>query len=250
MPANILLRKTSFIDYPGRVSTVLFFTGCNLHCPWCHNRELLTGEAYGLVGAEEALAHISKRQSVLGGVVLSGGEPCLQEELPDIIREIKKLSLPVKLDTNGIPLKLEKLLSKEETIPDYIALDLKIAPSRYAELLPDREKDSESNGSGNADFNPGEALKQNAALICRSGIAHEYRTLALPGGFITEKDVEALAPLAGSSPWYFRPFRGGNCFDPAWDKLEELESEARKRAEILSKKARELGKNGGVTGWV
>ena len=214
-----------------------------LRCPWCHNRELILGTA-PLKSLDEGLAHIKKRQSVLGGVVLSGGEPCLYAELDVLIREIKKLSLPVKLDTNGMcPLMLERLFNSRETSPDYIALDLKIAPDRYVELLPG------GGISGENAVNPGEALVQSAALIRQSGIAHEYRTLVLPSGpghsfpepagFITEKDIEALAPLADDSPWYFRPFRGGNCLDPSWDKLEESAGIAELRAKVLTDKARE-----------
>ncbi|MCL2374393.1 MAG: anaerobic ribonucleoside-triphosphate reductase activating protein, partial [Treponema sp.] len=155
---NILLRKTSLVDYPGRVSAVCFLPACNLRCPWCHNRELVTGKVTGLVSAEEALAHIRKRRNVLGGVALSGGEPCLYEALPDLIAEIKEIPLPVKLDTNGtLPAMLEKLFSRIETSPDYIALDLKIAPARYGGF--------------------GDKLIQSAALIRQSGVEHEYRTI-------------------------------------------------------------------------
>jgi len=174
---------------------------------------------------------------MLGGVVLSGGEPCLYEELPELVREIRKLRLPVKLDTNGLfPGMLGKLMQAEDTRPSYIALDLKIAPRRYGELLP-------ACGAEIA-HNPGAALAQAAALIRESGISREYRTLVLPGGYITENDIEALAPLADGAPWYFRPFRAGNCLDPAWNGLEEPASKARARAEALAQKARDLGKNG------
>ena len=231
MPLKILLRKTSLVDYPGRISTVLFFHGCNLRCPWCHNKELVASETAGFVSLDAAFDHIQKRRKVLGGVVLSGGEPCLQSGLPDIISEIKKLQLPVKLDTNGtVPAMLEKLFKSAETKPDYIALDLKISPERYGELGPD---------TGNRKLN----LIQSATLIREAGIEHEYRTLALPGGFITKKDIEALAPLTDNAPWHFMPFRGGNCLDPAWDTLEEPDGESRARTEALAAKARELGKN-------
>ena len=233
-----MLRKVSMIDFPGLISSVFFFSGCNLRCPWCNNRELITGEESGFVSLEDALAHLRKRRSVLGGAVLSGGEPCLQNELPDIVKEIKKLSLAVKLDTNGMfPAMLQELFSREETRPDYIALDLKIAPSRYAELTGiDQEQKSETSS--------GDKLIQSAALIRNAGIEHDYRTLALPGGFISGKDIEELAPLADNAAWYFRPFRGGNCLDPAWDELEEAAVDASARAEAMAEKARELGKNG------
>ena len=252
MSGNILLRKISFLDYPGRISTVLFFSGCNLRCPWCHNGDLVTGNAEGLsstdfVSFEEALAYITKRKTLIGGVVLSGGEPCLTRELPAYIKEIKRLKLPVKLDTNGMfPAVLEKLFSSEETSPDYIALDLKAAPSRYAELLPPANAGEEADAGV---FNAGEALRQSAALIRGAGITHEYRTLALPSfqrsaSFITEKDIEELAPLVDNSPWYFRLFRGGNCLDPSWNSLEETQNQAGSRAKALADKALELGKNG------
>jgi pyruvate formate lyase activating enzyme len=245
--ARIQLRKTSFVDYPGRISAVFFFYGCNLRCPWCQNRQLIIGAQEGYVSIEEGLAHLHKRKQVLGGVVLSGGEPCLCPDLPDIMREIKKTSLPVKLDTNGMfPSLLEKLFSLEESRPDYIALDLKIAPERYRNLLAAKEPylrfcaDRRSaEGEGMPD--PASLLCQSARLIREAGISHEYRTLALPENFVSEKDIEALAPLADNSPWYFRPFIGGNCLDNAWDTLE---SPAASEIEALAKKARELGKAG------
>ena len=211
MIVKIALRKTSLVDYPGRVSSVFFFPGCNLFCPWCQNPDLILGkENKEFISLEEGLAHIKKRRAVLGGVVLSGGEPCLYNEIPDLIREIKECGLPVKLDTNGmVPDMLERIFSRDYTRPDYIALDLKLAPGRYRELLPESLPDPANV------FNPEEALIKSAALIREAGIAHEYRSLALPRGFIDETDIEALAPLADGAPWYFRPFRGGNCLDSA-----------------------------------
>jgi hypothetical protein len=87
-------------------------------------------------------------------------------------------------------------------------------------------------------------LLQSAALIRESGITHEYRTLALADDYITDEDIEALAPLADNAPWYFRPYRGGNCLVPVWDKMEGSAAEGRARAEALAAKARDLGKNG------
>ena len=223
---------------------MFFFPGCNLRCPWCHNRELITGEAKGLVNLEDALAHVRKRRGILGGVVLSGGEPCLWEELPDVIAKIKSLPLPVKLDTNGMyPAMLEKLFSREETCPDYIALDLKIAPGRYAEFVNTSHRGTEAQGEEKErGEEQGKNLIKSAAVIRESGISHEYRTLALPGRYIGAADIEALVPLADNAPWYFRPFVGGNCLDPAWDAMEEPAEEAHARLEALAEKARELGK--------
>jgi pyruvate formate lyase activating enzyme len=273
---KLQLKKTSFIDYPARISSVFFFPGCNLRCPWCHNRELVTGGAQDLVSLEDALAHLRKRRGILGGVVLSGGEPCLWKPsaearqgrgsppagLPDLIAEIKAIPLPVKLDTNGmLPAMLEKLFALKETRPDYIALDLKIAPIRYAELARKEEKprrgteeDTELYGEKKKNVEAldsnklADKLIQSAALIRESGIAHEYRTLALPGGYISVSDIEALAPLADNAPWYFRPFAGGNCLESTWDDMEEPAEVARARLEALAARAKELGKAACVPG--
>lgn len=241
MPGPVGFRKTSLIDYPGKVAAALFFPGCNLRCPWCHNRELALGidrgggaEAQtggeGYVDLEEALAHIRRRRAVLGGVALSGGEPLLRPDLPSIVARIKEEGLPVKLDTNGtLPDRLEALLSDPIRKPDYIALDLKLAPSRYGEL------------GGPADPGLPEKLARSAALVAASGIAHEYRSLALPGGAFTAADVAALAPLADSSPWYFSAFRPGNCLDERWNAFAESSCDDAAR---LAAEARKLGKKG------
>ncbi|MDR2048851.1 MAG: anaerobic ribonucleoside-triphosphate reductase activating protein [Treponema sp.] len=215
---NVVLRKTSFVDYPALVSAVIFFYRCNLRCPWCHNRELVAETAEtgpprvpGKDGVEleKALEHIEKRRKILGGVVLSGGEPTLFPGLGELTARIKALGLRVKIDTNGMrPDVLEKLFSDPAARPDYVAMDLKLAPERYAELLP---------GGASAEADPGGRLRRSAELIRGSGIAHEFRSIALPHPFFGKSDLEALAPLAGSSPWHIRSFVPGNCLDPEWN---------------------------------
>jgi pyruvate formate lyase activating enzyme len=246
----VVFRKTSLVDYPALVSAVIFFYGCNLRCPWCHNRDLVVGRKNAgeefsgpanndnCTDLEKALAHIEKRQKVLGGVVLSGGEPTLFPGLPELTARIKALGLQVKIDTNGMkPDVLEKLFSDRRTMPDYIAMDLKLAPERYTELLPQTTSETgatsggglaadvanpppaaPSAGSANAD--PGGRIRRSAELIRLSGVAHEFRSLSLPQAYFGQNDLEALAPLAGSSPWHIRPFVPGNCLDPVWNLCE------------------------------
>jgi pyruvate formate lyase activating enzyme len=228
---TVILRKTSLVDYPGKVAGVIFLPGCNLRCPWCQNRELVLGKGIDggkPISLDDALAHIARRKKVLGGVVLSGGEPVLYPRLGTIISRIHDLGLTVKLDTNGMKARaLYELCKTEPTKPDFIALDLKLAPERYTELLPDNNT-------------PG-MLAESAEFIRSSGIAHEYRSLALPNNYFSVKDVEALCPLTDDSPWYFRPFVPGNCLDKAWDDLEKSTPNA---TALLAHRARELGKNG------
>jgi len=202
------------------ISAVIFFPGCNLRCPWCHNGDLVMETVATSVTLEEALAHITKRKRILGGVVLSGGEPTLFAGLGDLISHIKSLGLKVKLDTNGLyPETLERLFANKKTRPDYIAMDLKTSPERYGELLPEKEKAEQ--------INPGEKLKKSAALIRSSGITHEFRSIALPmppngaplgdKAYFSEQDRAALSLLAGDSPWNTLPFVPGNCLDPRWN---------------------------------
>jgi pyruvate formate lyase activating enzyme len=223
------MRKTSLVDYPGKISGALFFPGCGLRCPWCHNRELVAeGLESGGVSLDEALGGLEKRRNVLGGAVLSGGEPTLYRELPSLVERIKALGLLVKIDTNGMdPAMLERLLRTPETSPDYIALDLKTAPRRYVFLSYRGPGDPEKN------------LNVSAEILRGSGIAHEFRTLAFPHGFVTEEDIEDLAPLTDDAPWYFRPFRPGNCLDPGWNALEAASS---RDVEVLARRAAALGK--------
>jgi pyruvate formate lyase activating enzyme len=124
---------------------------------------------------------------------------------------------------------LEALFKHTETRPDYIALDLKLAPKRYGILTA---------GPGLTD--PGGELEKSAALIRSSGIRREFRTLVFPRGFITEGDIRALAPLADDSLWYFRPFRPGTCLDPVWNGFAAPDTG---EVKALASIARSLGKN-------
>jgi pyruvate formate lyase activating enzyme len=201
------LQKTSLVDYPGKVASVFFFPMCNIRCPWCQNGSLITGgEADSLCGLEDALAHIRKRRKVLGGVVLSGGEPLLWDGLAALLAEIKALGLSVKLDTNGLsPDALVGILASEATRPDYVAMDLKLSPERYQELGAPTEAPA--------------LLARSAGLLRGSGVAHEFRTLALPAPCFTQADAEALKPLAGNSLWKVRAFAAGTCLVPEWNEM-------------------------------
>jgi pyruvate formate lyase activating enzyme len=206
---KIALRKTSLVDYPGKVAAVLFFCGCNLRCPWCYNWELVTSSPDDLTGLEEALALIKKRKHLLGGVVLSGGEPTLLKELPRIIREIKSLGLPVKLDTNGtLPGVLKELCGDEKTRPDFIAMDIKLPLKRYIELMAHKDDSPDKMAA---------RIRESVTFIRESGIEHEFRSLMLPAPYFSDEDLAAIKNLADET-LKIRPFRGGNCLDESWNR--------------------------------
>src|SRR5512137_801856 len=122
---------TSLLDFPGRVASLLFWGGCNLTCPFCHNPALvLEPAAWPDLDRDALLLDLAARQPFIDGVVISGGEPTLDPSLADWLAKIKALGLAVKLDTNGLcPAVLADLLKRQ--LVDYLAIDLKTAPQRY-----------------------------------------------------------------------------------------------------------------------
>ena len=128
------LQKMTLLDFPGKVACTVFLQGCNYRCPFCHNSDLLPGKGEPLMTRQELIGFLKKRQGLLDGVCISGGEPTLSPDLPELLRAIKSLGFAVKLDTNGSrPQILKKLVA--EGLVDYVAMDVKNSPQRYAETV-------------------------------------------------------------------------------------------------------------------
>ncbi len=172
---NCGIQKVTLIDYPGTVAAVLFFPGCNLRCPYCHNPELVIPPFPGdLITIEEAFTYLVKRRNVLGGVVLSGGEPLLNPGIPGIVERIRSLGLKVKIDTNGTrPRQLADIK------PDYIAMDIKTTPAKYPILAGGLAEDVVSR------------VCESIEWIMDCGIPHEFRTVAVPG-IVNPEDISLI----------------------------------------------------------
>ena len=128
------LQKLTLLDVPGKVACTIFTGGCNFRCPFCQNRDLLVCNTTGRFTEEEVLKFLYSRTKLLDAVCISGGEPLLQSELPDFLREIKKMGYYVKLDTNGsFPRRLRDVV--ERNLVDYVAMDLKNSSARYSETI-------------------------------------------------------------------------------------------------------------------
>lgn len=128
------LQKSSLIDYPEKISAIIFTQGCNFRCPYCHNPELIKRSKEVDYQASTILEFLSSRKGKLDGVVITGGEPTLQKDLPEFIRQIKELGFLVKLDTNGTnPEMLKKLL--DEKLIDYVAMDIKAPIEKYEDIV-------------------------------------------------------------------------------------------------------------------
>ena len=141
------LQKLTLLDYPGRVACTVFLNGCNFRCPYCHNSQLLEAGVEPVMTVEELLAFLRKRQCILEGVCITGGEPTLHPQLFDLLRAVKDLGYSVKLDTNGYrPEVLQKVL--DLGLVDYVAMDIKNSPAAYGETVglaaPDLTKIEES----------------------------------------------------------------------------------------------------------
>ncbi|MBU0928672.1 MAG: anaerobic ribonucleoside-triphosphate reductase activating protein [Spirochaetes bacterium] len=195
------IQKTSLVDYPGRVSAVLFTAGCGLRCPYCHNPDLVSpsGAEGPLASIDEALAFLETRKAVLSGVVISGGEPTMHDGLPELASAIRGLGLAVKLDTNGTrPDRIAPVAA------DYVAMDLKTAPRRYPELWPGAPPDA------------AEIIARGVAAVRASGADYEFRITCAPGVF-AEADARAVAELLEPGDAVFlQRYRPGRVLDAAW----------------------------------
>lgn len=180
-------QKLTLLDFPGHTACTLFTSGCNMRCPFCHNTPLVTGEAGEEYSEEEILSYLKKRQGILDGVAITGGEPLLHKDIGDFIRRIKALGYKVKLDTNGS--KSERLQAlTEEGLPDFIAMDIKNTPEKY-ELT-----------SGSKI--PYEEIAKSIEIIKSSGVPHEFRTTVVKE-FHTEEDIISIAKMLGKSEKYY-----------------------------------------------
>lgn len=127
------LQKLTLLDYPGQVACTVFLGGCNFRCPFCHNGQLLE-DAPAIMEPEELLAFLKGRKGVLDGVCVTGGEPTLNAELPELLRQIREKGYLIKLDTNGYRPDVLKALAGEGLL-DYVAMDVKNSPGRYGETV-------------------------------------------------------------------------------------------------------------------
>ncbi len=188
------LQKLTLLDYPGKVACTVFLAGCNLRCPFCHNSELLDVGAAEIVMDDAALLDfLKKRRGMLDGVAFTGGEPLLRPELPDLMQAVRALGYAVKLDTNGTrPEALSRILS--EGLADYVAMDIKNSPERYAETC----------GAESMDLSP---IYKSIDLLREGRTDYEFRTTAVDE-LHDEQSFAAIGPMIeGAKRWFLQPFK-------------------------------------------
>jgi len=197
------IQKNSLIDYPEKVSCVLFISGCNFRCPYCHNPQLITETEAPRDDLTEEwfLQFLEKRRGFLDGVVLSGGEPTLQNQLPLLCEKIKALAYPIKIDTNGSrPEILRRLI--DDKLVDYIAMDIKTVPESYYPHI--------------AKENRPETILSSIRIILESKIDHEFRTTCVRP-FITEEIIKKVTVLIeGADRFVLQQFQDTGILNPTF----------------------------------
>lgn len=195
--------KSSLIDFPGKIAAVVFTQGCNFRCGFCHNPDLIPG-GEGKISEIEFFEFIQSRHGKLDGVVITGGEPTVQADLPQFISRIKDHEYLVKLDTNGgNPVMLKNLIDAK--LVDFVAMDIKGPLESYTKICR---------------FDEGENIKESINIITESGLLYEFRTTAVPF-YHKISDFEKVGKLIeGAERFAIQGFRPQNTFDKALEKME------------------------------
>ena len=189
------LQKMTLLDYPGLVACTVFTGGCNFRCPFCHNASLVLPEALQAAdgGTEAVLSFLKKRQGLLDGVAVTGGEPLLHADMADFLREVKALGYRVKLDTNGtFPDRLISLV--EERLVDRVAMDIKNDPALYARTAGLETMDMA-------------AVTRSRDFLLSGAVEYEFRTTVVRGLHTRESLLAAARWIEGAKAYFLQQFK-------------------------------------------
>lgn len=194
------------LDWPGKISAVLFLGSCNFRCPYCHNPDLVEGLwSGGCLEWEHVAGFLQEKAGWIDGVSITGGEPTIHGDLPDLCRSIKALGMEVKVDTNGSrPRMLRSLF--EQGLVDFVAMDFKTSPEKYPALV----------GRPVSTY----AVLESADLIISWGGQHEFRCTVVPG-WVDYMDLEGISRLLrGASRLVLQQFRPERTLDPDMQRVK------------------------------
>jgi len=187
------LQKTSLLDYPNHISAIIWTMGCNFRCSYCYNKQLVY-ENLPIIPENEILSFLEKRKKLLEGVVITGGEPILQEDLTDFIRKVKSIGYKVKLDTNGSnPKKILSLL--DEKLVDYVAMDIKAPKEKYDSICNVKVNISD--------------IDESIRIIRTYASNYEFKTTFVPTLLEKSDIIEICKWLKGSKQYCIQQFQ---CF--------------------------------------
>ena len=184
------LMKLTLLDFPGKTACTVFTSGCNFRCPFCHNASLVRGDGAD-ISEEEFFSFLGKRQGMLDGVAITGGEPLMHPEVVDFASRVREMGFAVKIDTNGsYPERLREFV--ESGLCDYVAMDIKSSPEGY-----------ERAAGGKV---PIENIKESVRFLMSGKVDHEFRTTVARGAVLPE-DFEGIGKwIAGEKKYYLQGF--------------------------------------------
>lgn len=184
-------QKTSLLDYPDRISAIVWTVGCNFKCPFCYNKTLVEGSVE-LIPEGEILSFLKKRKGMLEALSISGGEPLLQKDIADFTAKVKKLGYLVKIDTNGMfPEVLKELIDRN--LVDYVSMDVKAPKEKYDKLAGVKTDIKK--------------IEKSIELIKKSAPGYEFKTTFAPGLLKKEDIVDIAKWLEGSKRFYLQQFK-------------------------------------------
>lgn len=194
------LQRCSLIDYPGKISAIVFTIGCNFHCPYCHNPELVNETATEISEAD-IFTFLERRRNILDAVTITGGEPTIHSDLIPFIKKIKEIGFLVKLDSNGTnPDVIEAV--QNESLVDYIAMDIKSPLDTYSATVA-RPVDIES-------------IKRSIALLIGGTVAYEFRTTVVKT-LLSPSDIASIGEsIRGAKIHYLQKFVPTKTLNPAF----------------------------------
>lgn len=186
------LQKMTLLDFPGLVACTVFLGGCDLRCPFCHNAEILDMNAPAVMDDKEFLEFLETRRGKLDGVAVTGGEPTLRPDLPELLSEIKRLGFKVKLDTTGNhPDMLKRIVG--EGLVDYVAMDVKNSKERYAETV----------GLTGFDIS---RVDESISFLLRGDVEYEFRTTVIKQFHDKDSFIGIAEWIKGAEKYYLQGF--------------------------------------------
>ena len=217
------LQKLTLLDYPGQVACTIFTAGCNMKCPFCHNKDLVfIPENSTYEDPDDIIEFLARRKGIIDAVCITGGEPTLQSGLLDFLRQIKELGYKVKVDTNGLnPTRLKQIV--ESGYVDYIAMDIKNSLGKYAMTAGVIEAD-----------NLLKQVKKSINYLLSDVIDYEFRTTVVRQVHTKEDLIEIAKMIKGAKHYYLQQFvDSGRCIEEGFtayskEEMQELCDEVRK----------------------
>jgi pyruvate formate lyase activating enzyme len=196
------IQKVSLIDYPGKISAIIFTRGCTFRCPYCHNSQLVLPNLFqDPIPEEEVIDFLQSRRKFLDAVVITGGEPTLQKDLLQFMKRIKDMGYLVKLDSSGIfPDVLERAI--KEKLVDYMAMDIKAPFEKYALVV-----------GANPDM---KNIRRSVDIIMHSGIDYEFRTTVVKSQLSKGDIAEIARSISGSKRYFLQKFVNSNTLDQSF----------------------------------